>query len=223
MHIPDGWIDLPTSVAAAGAAAAAVAVSARRAAVHVKEKVTTTPAVVAAYLLVAELLIVPLGVGTGAHLIGTGLAAVLVGPAMAIVCVAVVVIIQALVLADGGVTAIGLNVVNNGVVPALVAAAVFQGAWTVGGRTRRALPVAAGVAAAVATLAAGAAAALEFVVGGTDVVPARAVATALGAGHLVVAVVEGILTGLVVRVIDRLRPDLLAGRGRGAARPAVRT
>ena len=81
---------------------------------------------VAAYLLVAELLVVPLGFGTGAHLVGTGLAAVLVGPELAIVCVAVVVVIQALVLADGGVTAIGLNLLNNGVVPALVAWTLFR-------------------------------------------------------------------------------------------------
>ena len=80
MHIPDGWIDLPTSAAAAGVAAAAVTVAARRAGTDLQEKVTTTPAVVAAYLLVAELLVVPLGFGTGAHLVGTGLAAVLVGP-----------------------------------------------------------------------------------------------------------------------------------------------
>ena len=113
MHVPDGWIDLPTSVAAAAVAATAVTIAARRVGPRLAEKVTTTPAVIAAYLLVAGLLVVPLGLGTGAHLIGTGLAAVLVGPALAIVCVAVVVIIQALVLADGGVTALGLNVVNN--------------------------------------------------------------------------------------------------------------
>ena len=216
MHIPDGWIDLPTSVAAAGLAAAAVTVSGRRAAAHLRQKASATPAVIAAYLLVAELLVVPLGFGTGAHLIGTGLAAVLVGPALAIVCVAVVVIIQALVLADGGVTAIGLNVLNNGVVPALVAGAVFGALGRGGGRDLapggRRLPVAAGVAAGVATLAAGAAAALEFAVGGTDVVPTRTVAAVLGSGHLVVAVVEGVLTGLVVRTVHRLRPDLLGAR-----------
>ena len=205
MHIPDGWINLPTSAAAAGAAATVVAVAARRAGANLREKVTTTPAVVAAYLLVAELLVVPLGFGTGAHLVGTGLAAVLVGPELAIVCVAVVVVLQALVLADGGVTAIGLNVVNNGVVPALVAWTLFRALTS----ARAARPVAAGMAAGVATLAAGAAAALEFTVGGTDVLPARAVATALGAGHLVVALVEGVLTALVVRVVHRLRPDLV--------------
>ncbi len=205
MHIPDGWIDLPTSAAAAAIAAAAVTVSARRAKVGLQQKATTTPAVVAAYLLVAELLVVPLGVGTGAHLVGTGLAAVLVGPELAIVCVTVVVLVQALVLADGGVTAIGLNVVNNGVVPALVAWTLFRALTT----ARASRPMAAGIAAGLATLAAGAAAAVEFTIGGTDVIPARAVAAALGAGHLVVAVVEGVLTALVVRVVYRLRPDLV--------------
>jgi cobalt/nickel transport system permease protein len=205
VHIPDGWIDLPTSAAAAGVAAAAVTVSARRAGTHLRQKATTTPAVVAAYLLVAELLVVPLGFGTGAHLVGTGLAAILVGPDLAIVCVAVVVVTQALVMADGGVTAIGLNVLNNGVVPALVAWTLFRALTT----TRAPRPAAAGIAAGLATLAAGAAAALEFTVGGTDVIPARAVATALGAGHLVVAVIEGILTALVVRVVHRLRPDMV--------------
>ncbi|MEA2900679.1 MAG: cobalt/nickel transport system permease protein [Actinomycetota bacterium] len=205
MHIPDGWIDLPTSAAAAGLAAAAVTVAARRAGANLREKVTTMPAVVAAYLLVAELLVVPLGFGTGAHLIGTGLATVLVGPELAIVCVAVVVVIQALVLADGGVTAIGLNLLNNGVIPALVAWTLFRALTS----TRAPRPAAAGIAAGVATLAAGAAAAVEFAVGGTDVIPAHVVATALGAGHLVVAVAEGILTALVVRVVHRLRPDLV--------------
>ncbi|MEA2973934.1 MAG: cobalt/nickel transport system permease protein [Actinomycetota bacterium] len=207
MHIPDGWIDLPTSAAAAGLAAAAVTVAARRAGANLREKVTTTPAVVAAYLLVAELLVVPIGFGTGAHLVGTGLAAVLVGPELAIVCVAVVVVIQALVLADGGVTAIGLNLLNNGVVPALVAWTLFRALTST--RAPRPAAAAAGIAAGVATLAAGAAAAVEFAVGGTDVIPAHVVATALGAGHLVVAVAEGILTALVVRVVHRLRPDLV--------------
>ena len=80
---------------------------------------------VAAYLLIGQLLVIPVGFGTSAHLIGTGLAVALVGPSIAIVCVATVVVLQALVLADGGITAIGLNIVNDGIVPALVAYGVL--------------------------------------------------------------------------------------------------
>ena len=218
MHIPDGWIDVPTSASAAVVAAGATAVAARRAAASFRERVTTLPAVVAAYLLVAQLLVLPVGLGTSAHLVGTGLAALLVGPAVAIVCVAAVVVVQALLLADGGVTAMGLNVLNDGVVPALVA----WGTWSVLRPLLRSAPLVAGLAAALSSLAAGAAAAVEFVAGGSVALPAGSVAAAIGGAHVVIAVVEGGLTAAVVRLLLRQRPDLVRAeaRRRAAADPA---
>ncbi len=209
MHIPDGWVDLPTSAAAGSIAVTAVAVAGRRAAARLKERATTLPAVLAAYLLVAQLPALPLGVGTSAHLVGTGLATVLAGPSIAIVCVATVVVVQALVLADGGVTALGLNLLANGLVPALVAAAVLAigRRWTAGALGR--LPALAGGAAALATLAAAATTTAELAAGGTDVIPAGTVAAVVGGAHLVVAVGEGLITAGVVGVVTRLRPDLV--------------
>lgn len=209
MHIPDGWVDLPTSAGAVVVAGAGVAVAARRTAARLKERATTLPAVLAAYLLVAQLPVVPLGVGTSAHLVGTGLATALVGPAVAIVCVTTVVVVQALVLADGGVTAMGLNLLVNGIVPALVASvALTAGRGLVGGQPRR-IPLVAGCAAALATLASAAAAATVLAVGGTDVIPPGTVAAVIAAAHAVVAVGEGLLTAGIVRVLTRLRPDMV--------------
>ena len=110
MHIPDGWIDLPTSATAAVVATGAVGVAARRAGAALRERYR--PAGCSGrYLLVAQLLVVPVGLGTSAHLVGTGLAALLVGPSVSPVrgrrggg--------EALPLADGGVTA-GLNLVKT--------------------------------------------------------------------------------------------------------------
>lgn len=203
MHIPDGWIDVPTSAGAAVLAVGATAVAARRAGTELRAKVTTLPAVVAAYVLVAQLLVFPVGFGTGAHLVGTGLATLLVGPAVAIVCVAVVVVVQALLLADGGVTALGLNLVNDGLVPALVAYVAYRAVSAV----TRSVPLAAGVAGALSSLAAGLAAALEFAIGGTDVVSTTTVVTTIGGAHLLVAAAEGLITAAVVRAVLRLRPD----------------
>jgi len=210
VHIPDGWVDLPTSVAAAAAAVAAVGVAGRRVAARLAERATTLPAVLAAYLLVAQVPAVPLGVGTSAHLVGTGLVTVLVGPSVAIVCVAAVVVVQALVLADGGVTALGLNLLANGVAPALVAAAVLA-LGRRGTTTTRGAQVVAGVAATLATVAAAATTAAELVIGGTDVIPPGTVAGVVGGAHVVVALGEGVLTAAIVGVIARLRPDLLPG------------
>lgn len=219
MHIPDGWVDLPTSATAAAIAAGAVVVSARRARRDLADRATTLPAVLAAYLLVAELLVVPLGVGTSAHLVGTGLAALLVGPAVAILCVAAVIVVQALVLADGGVTAIGLNLLNNGIVPAVATWLLFAVGWTLVGRRTRWAPAVAGVAAGLGALAAAAAAALELAVGGSDVVPAVTVASVLGVAHVGVALVEGLLTAVIIAALLRLRPDLV--RATRARRPAL--
>jgi len=215
VHIPDGWVDLPTSAAAGVVAVGATAVAGRRAAAALRERATTLPAVVAAYILVAQLLVVPVGLGTSAHLIGAGLAALLVGPSVAIVCVAVVVVVQALVLADGGVTALGLNLVNDGIVPALVTFGIFLAlrpavlrAGTPHLRRRRAA-LGAGGAAAAGSLAAAGAATLAFVVGGTDAVPAHVVAASIGGAHLLLAAVEGALTGVILAAVLRLRPDMV--------------
>ena len=216
MHIPDGWVDLPTSVGAGVVAVAGTGAAARRAAAALREKATTLPAVVAAYVLVAQLLVIPVGFGTSAHLIGTGLAALLVGPAVAIVCVTVVVVVQALVLADGGVTAIGLNVINDGLVPALVTWGLFLAVRPWVASQRRRVAAAAGVAAAIGSLAAAGAATLAFVLGGTDAVPAHIVAASMGGAQLGVAVLEGVLTALILTTILRLRPDLV----RAVRRPA---
>jgi cobalt/nickel transport system permease protein len=205
VHIPDGWVDLPTSAAAGVVAVSGTAVAARRAARALRDKATTLPAVVAAYVLVAQLLVLPLGFGTSAHLVGTGLAALLVGPAVAIVCVAAVVVVQALVLADGGVTALGLNLINDGIVPALVTWGVFVALrpWV------RRVPLAGGLAAGAGSLAAAGAATLAFVVGGTDAVPASAVAASIGGAHVLLALVEGALTAAILATVLRLRPDLV--------------
>jgi cobalt/nickel transport system permease protein len=161
--------------------------------------------VIAAYVLVAQLLVIPVGFGTSAHLIGTGLAALLVGPDVAIVCVSAVVVVQALLLADGGVTAIGLNIVNDGVVPALVAWAV----WVLLRDRVRTAATAGGVAAGAASFVAGGAVALEFVLGGTNAVPAGTVAASISGAHLLIAVAEGVLTAAVLRALLRRRPDLV--------------
>lgn len=209
MHIPDGWVDLPTSAGAAVVAAGGVGVAARRTGVALRRRATSLPAVVAAYLLVAQLLVVPVGLGPSAHLIGAGLAALLVGPAITVVCVAVVVVVQALLLADGGVTALGLNLVNDGLVPAAVTASLFALVRPLA-RTRRAQVVAGGACAGAGSLAAAGAATLAFVVGGTDAVTPAVVAASIGGAHVVMATLEAVLTGLALGTVLRLRPDLVA-------------
>jgi cobalt/nickel transport system permease protein len=212
VHIPDGFVDLTTSGAAAAVAAPAVALATRRAGRQLAERHVPVAGLVIAYLVVAQLLVFPVGLGTGAHLLGTGLALVLVGPWVAQACVAVVLVLQALVLADGGVTALGLNDLNNGLVPLAVGWAVLALArpwWRVDGARPRARPLVAGVAAAAGAFAGAGAFCVEFAVGGTDALPTGLVTAGFLTTQAVVAAGEGVLTGLLVAALDRTRPDLV--------------
>ena len=209
MHIPDGLIALPVSVAAVAVAAPIVAASTHRAGRQLVDREIPVAGLVVAYLVVAQLLVFPVGLGTSAHLVGAALALVLVGPAVAITCVSIVLVIQALVLADGGITALGLNALNSGIVPILVGWLVLVVVLRLAGGRRTALPLAAGFAAAAGVVAGAAAFCLEYAAGGPDAIPVGQVAAGMLGGHLVIAAIEGVLTALLVAAVLRLRPDLV--------------
>ncbi|HEX8805269.1 MAG TPA: energy-coupling factor ABC transporter permease, partial [Acidimicrobiales bacterium] len=125
MHIPDGFIDGGTSAGAAAVAAGGVGVALRRAGQVLDERRVPLAGLVAAFTFAAQMVNVPVAGGTSGHLLGGALATVLVGPAVAALCLSVVVLVQALMFADGGLSALGLNVVNMALVTALTAALVL--------------------------------------------------------------------------------------------------
>src|SRR5262245_45619250 len=110
MHIPDGFVDAPTSAGAAAIAVVGIGVSVKRASATLQEKQVPLCGLVAAFIFAAQMLNFPVAGGTSGHLLGGVLAAVLVGPWAAALCLSVVLTVQAIVFADGGISALGLNV-----------------------------------------------------------------------------------------------------------------
>ena len=104
MHVPDGFLDAPTSVATGVVAAAAVACSLRGARRELDDRTAPAAGLVATFVFAAQMINFPVGAGTSGHLMGGALAAVLVGPWTAVLCLSVVLVVQALLMADGGVT-----------------------------------------------------------------------------------------------------------------------
>ena len=90
MHVPDGFIDAPTSAAAGAVAAAAVAVSLRGARRELDERTAPLAGLVAAFIFAVQMLNFPVAAGTSGHLLGGALAAILVGPYTGVLCVSVV-------------------------------------------------------------------------------------------------------------------------------------
>ncbi len=126
MHVPDGFLDAPTSIATGVVAAGAVAVALRKARTELDDRTAPMAGLVASFIFAAQMINFPVGAGTSGHLLGGALAAVLVGPWTGALCISVVLLVQALFMADGGVTAIGTNITLMGIVGCFVGYAVFR-------------------------------------------------------------------------------------------------
>jgi cobalt/nickel transport system permease protein len=211
VHIPDGFINAPTSLAAGAAAAGGVGVSLRRAARTLQDRQAPLAGLVAAYIFAVQMLNFPVAAGTSGHLLGGLLAAVLVGPWAGALCVAVVLIVQALLFADGGLIALGLNVVNMALVTAWGGYAVFLLLRRALPATKASVTAAAGVAAGVSVVLASLAFVVEYAIGGSGGAPVGTVFGAMVGVHTLIGIGEGIITALTVAAVLAVRPDLVYG------------
>ncbi|MEV4224726.1 energy-coupling factor ABC transporter permease [Nonomuraea sp. NPDC049725] len=217
MHVPDGFFNAAVSVSAGVVAAAGVAVCLRGARRELDDRTAPMAGLVAAFIFAVQMLNFPVAAGTSGHLLGGALAAILVGPYTGVLCMAVVLIVQALFFADGGLTALGVNITLMGLVTVLVGWGVFRA-------ITRVAPGRGGVTAAafVASLLSVPASALVFTVlfwvGGTAPIELGTVAAAMGGVHVLIGIGEGLITALTVGAVLAVRPDLVYG-ARGLARP----
>jgi cobalt/nickel transport system permease protein len=211
MHIPDGFIDGTTSAGAAVVAAGGLGATLRRAGEVLDERRVPLAGLVAAFVFAVQMLNFPVASGTSGHLLGGALAAVLVGPAVGAVCVSVVLSVQALLFADGGLSALGLNVLNMALVTAFAGYAVFVVVRRLLPRTSSSVVVASGVAAAVSVVVSAVVFTFEYAIGGTGTAAVSTVAGAMVGVHMLVGIGEGLITGLVVGAVLATRPDLVWG------------
>lgn len=214
MHIPDGFFDAGTSAAAGVVAAGGLAVCIKRAGTTIDDRQVPLAGLTAAFVFSAQMVNFPVASGTSGHLMGGVLAAVLVGPWLGALCVAVVLIVQALLFADGGLSALGLNIVNMALVGALVGYLVFAAVRAVVPHSRTAVVLAAGIAAAAAPVLAALAFTAQYAIGGHAAVSTGAVLTAMVGVHALIGIGEGVITALTVSAVMATRPDLVYGAAR---------
>nr|WP_239149961.1 energy-coupling factor ABC transporter permease [Streptomyces sp. SID8111] len=206
------------SAAAGLLAAGAVAVSLRGA----RRELTGDPSgggdrtaplagLVAAFIFAVQMLNFPVAAGTSGHLLGGALAAILVGPYTGMLCVSVVLLLQAVLFADGGLTALGVNLTTMALTTTVVAYALFRGLVTVLPRSRRSVTVASFVAALVSVPASALVFTLLFALGGTTDVAIGKVATAMVGVHVLIGLGEAAITALTVGAVVAVRPDLVHG------------
>jgi cobalt/nickel transport system permease protein len=214
MHIPDGFLSPEVAAVCAVPAIAAVGYGLRRASRELDERRVPLLGVTAAFVFAAQMLNFPVAGGTSGHFLGAALAAILLGPWLAGLVLAVVLVVQSFVFADGGVTALGANVLNMGVIGALVVGGLMVGARRVLPKRRRVFLAVSAVGAWLAVMAGATATALELVISGT--VPLGTVLPAMLGVHALIGVGEAVITVAAVSAVMSTRPDVVRALPQGA-------
>ena len=211
MHAPDGFLDAPTAIITGVVSAGAVGLAIRTTRDRVLDQQVPLAGMAAAFVFAAQMVNFPVAAGTTGHLLGGALAAVLLGPALGLLVVAVVVMVQALVFADGGLTALGYNVLNMAVVTSLGGWAVFCLARRLLPRSHRGVATAAGVAGFASVVFSAMSFSIQWLFGATAAVPFDRVFVAMVGVHMLIGLGEGLITAATVATVLASRPELVRG------------
>lgn len=208
MHIPDGFVSGPVNALGFAIAAGMVATAAVRTRGRLGDRQVPLLGMTAAFIFAAQMLNFPVAGGTSGHFLGATFAALLLGPWAACLVLALVLLVQCLLFADGGITALGTNIVNMGVVGVGVGWTVARLVAALRPGHRGAAVAGAAIGGWCAVIAAAAACALELILSGH---PAVVVLPAMLGVHALIGVGEGMITAAALASIVAARPDLVSG------------
>ncbi len=219
LHIPDGFLSGGVALACGVLAIAAVTYALRIANVELDEARVPLLGVLAAFIFAAQMLNFPIAGGTSGHFLGATLAAVLLGPWLACLVMAVVIAVQAFAFADGGISALGANVLNMGVLGALLAGLLVAGAMKALPHTRAAFLGVVAIVSWLAVMVGAAATSVELAV--SDTVPLATSLPAMLGVHTLIGIGEAVITAAAVSAVLASRPDLVALAPEELKQPAV--
>jgi cobalt/nickel transport system permease protein len=206
MHIPDGFLDAKTAIATGIFSITGLSAALRRATRHIQSRKIPLIGLAAAFIFVAQMLNFPVASGTSGHLLGSTLAAILLGPSAAIIVMSSVLIVQALIFADGGVLALGANIFNMAIVAPLCGYGTYKVLRSLF-RGEQGRLVAVGFSSWFATVVAAVFCAGELAWSGTA--SWRAAFPAMAGVHMLTGLGEAAITMLVIAAISKTRPELL--------------
>ncbi len=210
MHLPDGFLDAKTALLTTGAAALGLGIASRQVRTVLQPRQTPLLGLAAAFVFAAQMVNFPVVHGTSGHLVGGVLISILLGPGAAVIVMTCVLLVQCLMFADGGLTALGANVFNMAIVSGCGGYAVFR-------FLRKLMPMepnqrmvfAAAFAGWLGTVLGAVSCAGQLALAG--LVPWSIGFPAMAGVHMLIGIGEGVATALVVMAVLRARPQMLAG------------
>jgi cobalt/nickel transport system permease protein len=209
MHMSDGLVNAPTAVLFGVLAAVVLALAVRRAQTDLDDRTAPMAGLVTAFVFAVQMINFPILPGASGHLLGGALVSILVGPWVGTLCIAIVLVVQALLFADGGLTALGTNITNMALIGVFVGYAVALAMRPLARRSRGGLLGTAFVAGFAGTVVASLGFVLEYAIGGAGATSVGTVFTLMVGLHALIGIGEGVITAATVGAVAAIRPDLV--------------
>jgi len=207
VHIPDGFVSGTINSATFATSIAVCSVALKKSASTLGEKEIPLIGVTSAFVFSAQMINFPVAAGTSGHFLGALLSAIILGPLNGALVIALVVTTQALLFADGGITALGTNFFNMAIIGGIVPYYLFVSVKSIFPKTKKAFLLSAGLSAWISVVLASAFAALELSFSGTF--PLMISLTAMTAVHSLIGIGEALITYIVLSSLLASRPDIV--------------
>ena len=209
MHVPDGFMNVTMSAATGVISFGTLWAYIRSAKDLIADKFIALTGMMSALIFVLQMINFPVAAGTSGHLLGGALAVIVLGPRLGLICLSVVVIIQSLLFADGGLSALGVNVLNMAIVTSATSWFIVKYWVRFIGKNRTSIISVSVIAGILSVVFSSIAFTIQYAIGGTISIPVGTVLIAMVTTHLIIGLGEGIITALIITLLMRVRPDLI--------------
>ena len=209
MHVPDGFMNVTMSAATGVISFGTLWAYIRSAKDLIADKFIALTGMMSALIFVLQMINFPIAAGTSGHLLGGALAVIVLGPRLGLICLSVVVIIQSLLFADGGLSALGVNVLNMAIVTSATSWFIVKYWIKFIGKNKTSIVSVSVLAGILSVVFSSIAFTIQNAIGGTISKPVGTVLLAMVTTHFIIGFGEGIITALIITLLIRVRPDLI--------------
>ncbi len=207
MHIPDGFLRNAINLTTAGSSVGMMALALKKARREMTEKEVPLVGVTAAFIFAAQMINFPVAGGTSGHFLGAALASILLGPWLSFIIMALVLVLQCLGFADGGLTALGSNIVNMGLFGGIGGYFIFRVFQALLPSGTRGFLLASAISSWFSVVLASLACALELGLSGTS--PFALVIPSMLGVHVLIGIGEALITTAILSAVLKARSDLI--------------
>ena len=207
MHIPDGFLNITTVATTYVASAGGVSYAVKQANKKLGERHVPLMGVMAAFIFAAQMLNFPIAGATSGHLLGAALSAILIGPWASVLIMSSVLLAQSLIFQDGGLLALGANILNMAVIGSFSGYYFYCLSASLFGNERKGVMIGSFIGGWGSVVLSAIACAIELAVSGVS--PIKVVLPALAGIHAMIGVGEGLITAAAISLVLATRADLL--------------